>query len=129
MYLCGTLLQGLTRPAHADGALGPGQRGKPEGPWTYVNPGLRMYVDLTPALRSKLGRRYLLQVLPLADGRSAAVLPALLEDPRFRVAAAAPNGPRSKGAAADRSGSGRRAFHGSVADGLARDCSSSWFPR
>jgi pyruvate,water dikinase len=44
-----------------------------------------MFVDLTPAVRSRIGRRYLLKVLPLADGRSAAVVPALLEDPRFRV--------------------------------------------
>lgn len=85
VYLCGTLLQGLTRPLTPMGLAVLGGVGNRNGPWTYVNPGLRMFVDLTPALRSKLGRRYLLQVLPLADGRSAAVFPALLEDPRFRV--------------------------------------------
>ena len=56
-----------------------------KGPWRYVNPGLRMYVDLTAVVRSKSGRAYLLRVLPLADGRSGAVLPALLEDPRFGI--------------------------------------------
>jgi phosphohistidine swiveling domain-containing protein len=85
VYLCGTLLQGLTRPLTPMGLSVLGGVGNRNGPWKYRNPGLRMFVDLTPALRSKLGRRYLLQVLPLADGRSAAVFPALLEDPRFRV--------------------------------------------
>ena len=56
-----------------------------KGPWRYTNPGLRMYIDLTAVARSKSGRAYLLRILPLADGRSGAVLPALLEDPRFGV--------------------------------------------
>ena len=60
------------------------------GPWKYVNPGLRMYVDLTPFVRSKSGRRTLLRMLPLADGRSAAVFPALLEDPRFSIVRTSP---------------------------------------
>ncbi|MGY2743934.1 PEP/pyruvate-binding domain-containing protein [Arthrobacter sp. UYCu723] len=83
VYLCGTLLQGLTRPITPLGLSVLG--GMRQGPWKYVNPGLRMYVDLTSVVRSRLGRRYLLRFLPLADGRSAAVFPALLEDPRFRV--------------------------------------------
>lgn len=85
VYLCGTLLQGLTRPLTPLGlsVLGRARNGK--GAWKYVTPGLRMYVDLTPAMRSRIGRRYLLRILPLADGRSAALFPALLEDPRFRV--------------------------------------------
>lgn len=86
VYLCGTLLQGLTRPITPVGlhvlAL---MRGNNRGPWKTVNPGLRMYVDLTPILRNKSGREVLAKVLPLADGRSAAILPALLEDPRFSV--------------------------------------------
>lgn len=86
VYLCGTLLQGLTRPITPMGlhvlAL---MRGNNNGPWKTVNPGLRMYVDLTPILRNKSGREVLAKVLPLADGRSAAILPALLDDPRFSV--------------------------------------------
>ena len=39
-----------------------------KGPWRYVNPGLRMYVDLTAVVRSKSGRGYLLRMLP-AGGR------------------------------------------------------------
>ncbi|WP_406633657.1 PEP/pyruvate-binding domain-containing protein [Pseudarthrobacter quantipunctorum] len=87
VYLCGTLMQGLTRPITPMGlhvlAL---MRGNNNGPWKTVNPGLRMYVDLTPILRNKSGRDLMARMLPLADGRSAAILPALLEDPRFSAA-------------------------------------------
>jgi phosphohistidine swiveling domain-containing protein len=87
VYLCGTLMQGLTRPITPMGlhvlAL---MRGNNNGPWKTVNPGLRMYVDLTPILRNKSGRDLMARMLPLADGRSAAILPALLADPRFSVA-------------------------------------------
>lgn len=86
IYLCGTLLQGLTRPITPMGLSVLGRmRGNNQGPWRYANPGLRMYVELTPILRNKSGRQLLEKVLPLADGRSAALLPALLEDPRFSV--------------------------------------------
>jgi pyruvate,water dikinase len=85
VYLCGTLLQGLTRPLTPMGLSVLGNVGNRNGPWQYFNPGLRMFVDLTAAVHSRAGRRYLLKILPLADGRSAAVFPALLEDPRFGV--------------------------------------------
>ncbi|SDL38914.1 PEP/pyruvate-binding domain-containing protein [Arthrobacter sp. ok362] len=83
VYLCGTLLQGLTRPLTPMGLSVLGSMGNRRGPWQYVNPGLRMFMDMTPMVRNKYGRRYLLRILPLADGRSAAVFPALLDDPRF----------------------------------------------
>jgi phosphohistidine swiveling domain-containing protein len=83
VYLCGTLLQGLTRPLTPMGLSAMESLGSRRSPWAYVNPGLRMYVDLTPLLRTASGRRMLLKWLPLADGRSASVLPALLDDPRF----------------------------------------------
>ncbi len=85
MYLCGTLFQGLTRPITPMGLTVLGMMRNSKGPWRYVNPGLRMYVDLTALVRSKSGRGYLLRMLPLADGRSGAVFPALLEDPRFGI--------------------------------------------
>ncbi|BCW65599.1 phosphoenolpyruvate synthase [Arthrobacter sp. NicSoilB4] len=85
VYLCGTLFQGLTRPITPLGLAVLEKMRNSKGPWRYVNPGLRMYVDLTSVARSKSGRAYLLRVLPLADGRSGAVLPALLEDPRFGI--------------------------------------------
>ncbi|MFF2243107.1 PEP/pyruvate-binding domain-containing protein [Arthrobacter sp. NPDC058130] len=85
VYLCGSLLQGLTRPLTPMGLSALGSMRNRNGPWQYVNPGLRMYVDVTAMVRSKYGRRYLLRILPLADGRSGAVFPALLDDPRFGV--------------------------------------------
>jgi phosphohistidine swiveling domain-containing protein len=86
VYLCGTLLQGLTRPITPMGLAVLGGMGNRRGPWQYANPGLRMYVDLTPLVRHKAGRRVLQRILPLADGRTGALFPALLEDPRFGVA-------------------------------------------
>ncbi|WP_104139797.1 PEP/pyruvate-binding domain-containing protein [Arthrobacter sp. ZGTC131] len=83
VYLCGTLLQGLTRPLTPMGLSAMESLGNRRSPYAYVNPGLRMYADLTPALRTESGRRMLLKWLPLADGRLASVLPALFEDPRF----------------------------------------------
>ena len=83
VYLCGTLLQGLTRPLTPIGLYVLGSMRNRKGLWQYVNPGLRMYVDVTPFVHNKYGRRYLLRMLPLADGRTGAVFPALLEDPRF----------------------------------------------
>jgi len=83
VYLCGTLLQGLTRPLTPIGLSVLGSMRNRKGPWLYVNPGLRMYVDMTSLIHNKYGRRYLLRMLPLADGRSGAVFPALLKDPRF----------------------------------------------
>jgi len=85
IYLCGTLLQGLTRPITPMGLSVLGLMRNDNGTWKYANPGLRMYVDLTPIVRSKSGRRALLRLIPLADGRSAAILPAILEDPRFGI--------------------------------------------
>ncbi|MFF1254790.1 PEP-utilizing enzyme [Pseudarthrobacter sp. NPDC058329] len=100
IYLCGTLLQGLTRPITPMGlsvlAL---MRGN-NGPWKYTNPGLRMYIELTPLLRNKSHRQALARMLPLADGRSAALLPALLEDPRFSVARQPRKSPGRQGSAA-----------------------------
>ena len=83
VYLCGTLLQGLTRPITPIGLAALGLMRNRRGPWRYINPGLRMYVDLTALVHNKWGRRYLTRILPLADGRSAAIFPELLADPRF----------------------------------------------
>ena len=85
VYLCGTLLQGLTRPITPMGLSVLGLMRGTKGPWKYVNPGLRMYVELTPFIRNKSGRKAMMRMLPLADGRSAAVFPALLDDPRFSI--------------------------------------------
>jgi pyruvate,water dikinase len=100
VYLCGTLLQGLTRPITPMGLSVLGLMRGNKGPWNYVNPGLRMYVELTPLIRNKSGRKALARMLPLADGRSAAVFPALLEDPRFSVVRRPRKGVRREGPAA-----------------------------
>lgn len=84
VYLCATLLQGLTRPLTPMGLALLG-RMRSRGPWRFANPGLRMYVDITPMLGTRLGRAMSLRILPLADGRSAELLPELLRDPRFAV--------------------------------------------
>ncbi|GAA2125742.1 phosphoenolpyruvate synthase [Arthrobacter humicola] len=111
VYLCGTLFQGLTRPLTPLGLSVLGSMRNRKGPWKYVNPGLRMYVDVTPAIRNKYGRRYLLRMLPLADGRTGAVFPALLEDPRFGLRQRRPRRKPGPGSAAARSTEAR----GSVA--------------
>jgi phosphohistidine swiveling domain-containing protein len=97
VYLCGTLLQGLTRPITPMGLSVLGLMRGNKGPWNYVNPGLRMYVELTPLIRNKSGRKVLLRMLPLADGRSAAVFPVLLEDPRFSIVRRPPKESGRKG--------------------------------
>jgi pyruvate,water dikinase len=104
IYLCGTLLQGLTRPITPMGLSVLGLMRNDKGPWKYANPGLRMYVDLTPIVRSKSGRRALLRMIPLADGRSAAILPAILDDPRFSIRRSS----RRKPGTSDAQGSARK---------------------
>jgi pyruvate,water dikinase len=99
VYLCGTLLQGLTRPLTPMGLYVLGSMRNRRGAWQFINPGLRMYVDMTPFVHNKYGRRYLLRMLPLADGRSGAVFPTLLEDPRFGVRARTPRRKRPGAAA------------------------------
>ncbi|RKR19766.1 pyruvate,water dikinase [Arthrobacter oryzae] len=100
VYLCGTLLQGLTRPLTPIGLYVLGSMRNRKGLWQFINPGLRMYVDMTPFVHNKYGRRYLLRMLPLADGRSAAVFPSLLEDPRFGLRERPPRRRRPGAAAA-----------------------------
>lgn len=86
VYLCASLLQGLTRPITPMGLTALNLMRGDRGPWQqYATPGLRLYVDLTSAFHSKGGRRFLLKMLPLADGRSASLLAALMDDPRFAV--------------------------------------------
>ncbi len=112
VYLCGTLLQGLTRPITPMGIAVLEAIADRKGKWDYAYPGLRMYVDLTPIIRNRRGRRYLLRVLPLADGRSAAALSALLADPRFAVLQ---HPARKPGVKRSAPGASRRATMASVA--------------
>ena len=92
VYLCASLMQGLTRPltpmglsafqAIADGWLA--QDGGSEAlALRYVQAGMRLFVDATPLLRSRTGRRFVVRMARAADTRSEAVLRSLMEDPRF----------------------------------------------
>ncbi|RAM35918.1 PEP/pyruvate-binding domain-containing protein [Arthrobacter globiformis] len=91
-YLCASLLQGLTRPLTPMGLasftlMSDSARSADNGPAAYRSAqiGMRMYVDVTPLLRSKGGRRGLLRAMKVADARSVDVLAYLAADPRFAL--------------------------------------------
>ena len=86
VFLCASLAQGLVRPITPMG-LSLFQRlstGNDSG-WKMPAAGLRPYVDLTPMVRSKRGRRTILRSFRVAEARSAELLHTLYEDPRFSV--------------------------------------------
>ncbi|MFF0988316.1 PEP/pyruvate-binding domain-containing protein [Kocuria nitroreducens] len=94
VYLCVSLLQGLTRPltpmgiavfqAIADGWL-PQDAGPDVLAARYVQAGMRLFVDATPLLRSETGRWFAVRMAHVADTRSEAVLRSLMADARFAV--------------------------------------------
>ncbi|WP_395398458.1 PEP/pyruvate-binding domain-containing protein [Arthrobacter sp. UC242_113] len=91
-YLCASLLQGLTRPLTPMGLasftlMSDSARSSGNGPAPYRSAriGMRMYVDVTPLLRSKGGRRGLTRAMKVADARSVDVLAYLAADPRFAL--------------------------------------------
>ena len=91
-YLCASLLQGLTRPLTPLGLasftlMSDSARSAGNGPAAYRSAqiGMRMFVDVTPLLRSKGGRRGLLRAMKVADTRSVDVLAYLAADPRFAL--------------------------------------------
>ena len=78
-YLCGSLMQGLTRPLTPMGLASfalmsrgyrPADSGYGPGTCRSVQIGMRMFVDVTSLLRSKGGRRGILRMVKLADARS-----------------------------------------------------------
>ena len=103
VYLCFSLAQGLTRPLTPMGLAGfrliassvaraakfdvPAPH---DGPAPYVQAGQRMFFDLTPVLRSALGRAIVPRVFDIMEARSAAVLRRLFADPRFSVTSRSP---------------------------------------
>jgi pyruvate,water dikinase len=98
VYLCFSLAQGLTRPltpmglaalrrigssvAAAAGFDVPDPR---SGPPPYVEAGQRIFVDLTAAARSTVGRRIVPNVFDVMEARSAKVLRSVFDDPRLSV--------------------------------------------
>ena len=99
VYLCASLAQGLTRPVTPMGlfgfrvfagtaselAFGVPVPGPVAGPSAFRTAGGRAFIDVTPALRSDLGRAILPRILDVMESRSAVVLRALLDDPRLAV--------------------------------------------
>ena len=97
-YLCFSLAQGLTRPLTPMGLAGirlmassvavaagfrvPEPR---DGPSPYYEAGQRIYFDLTSMFRSKAGRAIVPRVFDVMETRSADIMRALFEDPRFAV--------------------------------------------
>ncbi|HWM59874.1 MAG TPA: PEP/pyruvate-binding domain-containing protein [Pseudonocardia sp.] len=98
-YFCVTLAQGLVRPITPVGlsafriiAAGASRElfGHPlpdprTGPPAFAELGMRAFVDITPALRSRAGRTLLPRVLDLMESRTAVVLRSLITDPAFAM--------------------------------------------
>lgn len=102
-YLCFSLAQGLTRPLTPMGLAGIRLMGSsvagaagfrvPEprdGPSPYYEAGQRIYFDLTSVLRSRAGRAIVPRIFDVMEARSASIMRALFEDPRFAVTSKTP---------------------------------------
>nr|WP_200890926.1 PEP/pyruvate-binding domain-containing protein [Arthrobacter sp. SPG23] len=103
VFLCFSLAQGLTRPltpmgmagfrliassvARAAGFEVPEPR---NGPAPYRQAGQRIFFDLTPVVRSNVGRAIVPRVFDIMEARSATVLRRLFADPRFTVTIRSP---------------------------------------
>lgn len=99
VYFCMTLAQGLTRPITPMGIavfrlIGSGASevvfgsvvAEPvSGPVAFAEAGQRVFVDVTPVLRSRVGRALVPRILDVMEARSAVVLRRLFQDPRFAV--------------------------------------------
>jgi rifampicin phosphotransferase len=98
-FFCVTLAQGLVRPITPMGTaafriIAAGAAGEVfgapvvdplAGPAALQELGGRAFVDITPALRSPVGRALLPRMLDLMETRTAAVLRTLITDPAFAV--------------------------------------------
>jgi pyruvate,water dikinase len=98
VFLCFSLAQGLTRPLTPMGIAAfrlfgssvaraasfdvPDPRA---GPPPFAEAGQRIFIDLTAAARSSVGRRIVPKAFDVMEARSAAVLRSVIEDPRFSV--------------------------------------------
>ena len=99
VYFCFSLAQGLTRPftpmgTSAARVIGSGVStivfGFPvveprTGPKAFREAGGRLFVDITPALRSSVGRTVVPKILEVMEARSAVVLRSLFDEPRLSV--------------------------------------------
>jgi rifampicin phosphotransferase len=99
VYLCATLAQGLTRPLTPMGisafrvvtagaselVFGVPVADRLAGPAAFRTAAGRVFADITPVVRSDVGRMLMPRVLDVMEARSAAVLRALAADPRLAV--------------------------------------------
>ncbi|MGH3928353.1 MAG: PEP-utilizing enzyme, partial [Pseudonocardiaceae bacterium] len=99
VYLCASLAQGLTRPITPMGisafrliascasevVFGAVVSDPISGPAPFVVAGQRVFADVTPVLRSRIGRALVPRVLDVMEARSAVVFRQLCDDPRFAV--------------------------------------------
>jgi rifampicin phosphotransferase len=98
VYFCFSLAQGLTRPITPMGLAGfrvisaamSENAGFPvpdpvAGAVAYRVAGGRAFLDITPAIRSDVGRATVPRVLDVMESRSAVVLRSLFDDPRLAV--------------------------------------------
>ncbi|HEY4421439.1 MAG TPA: PEP/pyruvate-binding domain-containing protein [Pseudonocardia sp.] len=98
VYLCASLAQGLTRPITPMGlsafrvitsvpaaAFGVPIADLVAGPPAFVTAGGRAFADITPVVRSAVGRALLPRVLDVMEARSAVVIRALFDEPALAV--------------------------------------------
>ncbi|MET1065468.1 MAG: PEP/pyruvate-binding domain-containing protein [Arthrobacter sp.] len=103
VYLCFSLAQGLTRPLTPMGLAGfrliassvalAAHFDVPvphDGPAPLNQAGQRIFFDLTPVVRSAIGRAIVPRVFDVMETRSATVLRQLFQDPRFSVTVRSP---------------------------------------
>jgi rifampicin phosphotransferase len=97
VYFCMRLAQGLTRPVTPMGnaafrliascvselVFGSVVGDPVTGPAAFAEAGQRPFADLTPVLRSRVGRALLPRILDVMEARSAVVLRRLCDDPRL----------------------------------------------
>jgi rifampicin phosphotransferase len=98
VLLCLSLAQGLTRPITPMGiaavrvigtSVATMLRMRPPqplaGPPALHAPGQRIYLDMTPVLRNRIGRRAVIAIFSIMEARASAVLRTLAEWPEFSI--------------------------------------------
>ena len=103
VYMCLSLAQGLTRPITPMGLAAfrliatsvASAAGRPppdplRGPGAFQSIGQRMFVDVTPVVRNRIGRHAVLTMFGVMEARAAAVFRGLTSDPRFALISASP---------------------------------------
>lgn len=99
VYFCFSLAQGLTRPftpmgTSAARVIGAGAStnvfGFPvvdprTGPKAFHEAAGRLFVDITPALRSSVGRTVVPRILDVMEARSAVVIRSLFDEPELSI--------------------------------------------